>query len=100
MTKGVDLQQLLRTHREDILKIASRHGAYNVRIFGSAARGEARPDSDIDVLVEFEPGHSLLDRISLMRELEELLGQKVDVVTEQALHHYIRDEVLQQAISL
>ena len=92
--------ELLKEKRADILRIAAQHGARNVRLFGSVARGEARPDSDIDVLVEFEPGRTLLDRIGLMQDLEDLLGRKVDVVTEKALHRMIRQQVLEQAVRL
>ncbi len=92
--------ELVKDHRTDILRLAARHGARNVRLFGSVARGEARPDSDIDVLVEFEPGRTLLDRIGLMQDLEDLLGRKVDVVTEKALHRLIRQQVLEQAVPL
>jgi predicted nucleotidyltransferase len=92
--------ELVKEKRTDILRLAAQHGARNVRLFGSVARGEARPDSDIDVLVEFEPGRTLLDRIGLMQDLEDLLGRKVDVVTEKALHRLIRQQVLEQAVSL
>ncbi len=92
--------ELLASKRQEILQIAAKHGATNVRIFGSVARGEARPDSDIDVLVEFEPGRTLLDRIGMIQDLEDLLGRKVDVVAEQALHRYIRQQVIQQAVPL
>jgi predicted nucleotidyltransferase len=95
---GVD--ELVKQNRTDILRIAGQHGARNVRLFGSAARGEARPDSDIDVLVEFESGRTLLDRIGMIQDLEDLLGRKVDVVTEKALHHLIRQQVIQQAVPL
>jgi predicted nucleotidyltransferase len=95
---GVD--ELVKQNRTDILRIAGQHGAHNVRLFGSAARGEARPDSDIDVLVEFESGRTLLDRIGMIQDLEDLLGRKVDVVTEKALHHLIRQQVIQQAVPL
>lgn len=95
---GVD--ELVKQKRTDILQIARQHGARNVRLFGSIARGEARPDSDIDVLVEFEPGRTLLDRIGMIQDLEDLLGRKVDVVTEKALHHLIRHQVLAQAVPL
>ncbi len=93
----MSINELIKSKRGDILRIAARHGARNVRLFGSVARGEARPDSDIDVLVDFEPGRNLLDRVGLMQDLEDLLGCKVDVVTERALHWYIRDQVLEQA---
>ena len=86
--------ELVKEKRRDILRLAAQHGARNVRLFGSVARGEARQDSDIDVLVEFEPGRTLLDRIGLMQDLEDLLGRKVDVVTEKALHRLIRQQVL------
>ncbi len=86
--------------RKEILQIASRHGAQNLRIFGSQVKGTADKDSDIDVLVEFEEGRSLLDRIALIQDLEDLLGMKVDVVTEKALHPVIRDEILQEAVPL
>jgi hypothetical protein len=92
--------ELVKEKRADILRIAAQHGARNVRLFGSVARGEARPDSDIDVLVEFEPGRTLLDRIGLMQDLEDLLGCKVDVVTEKGLHRMIRQQVLEQAVQL
>ncbi len=90
-------EELIRTKREEILRIAARYGARNVRVFGSAARGESKPDSDIDILVEWEAGRSLLDHVALMQDLEDLLGVKVDVVTKDALHRYIRDEVLAEA---
>ena len=92
--------ELVKEKRTDILRLAAQHGARNVRLFGSVARGEARPDSDIDVLVEFEPGRTLLDRIGLMQDLEDLLGRKVDVVTEKALHQTIRARTLEQALPL
>ena len=94
------LDELLKTKREEILAIAAQHGAYNVRIFGSAARGAAGPESDVDLLVDLEPGRSLLDHIALIQDLEDLLGRKVDVVTEKGLHWYIRDRVVQQAVLL
>ncbi len=79
------------------MRVAARHGARNVRLFGSVARGEAGEKSDIDLLVEFEPGRSLLDHAGLMVELEELLGRKVDVVSEQSLYWLIRRRILKEA---
>jgi predicted nucleotidyltransferase len=94
------IDELLQEKREEILRIAVRHGAYNVRVFGSAVRGEAGPDSDVDFLVEVGPKRSPWFPAGLMLDLEELLGRKVDVVTEQALHWYIHDRVLEEAVPL
>lgn len=78
----MSLNELLQEKREDILRIATRRGASNVRIFGSIARGEADSKSDIDLLVDLEPGRSLFDLGGLLMYLQDLLGHKVDVVTE------------------
>lgn len=93
----MNVDELLREKREEILRIAAHRGAYNVRVFGSAARGEAGPDSDVDFLVDLEPGRSLFDLGGLLMDLQDLLGRDVDVVTEPALHWYIRDRVLAEA---
>jgi predicted nucleotidyltransferase len=90
-------ETLLQTKRNDILRIAAQNGAYNVRIFGSVARGEARPDSDIDFLVNLEENRSLLDLARLLRELQTLLECKVDVMTEAGLRPRIRTQVLKDA---
>jgi predicted nucleotidyltransferase len=92
--------ELLKAKREEILRTAAKYGASNIRIFGSVARGEADVDSDIDFLVNLEPGRSLLDHAALLLELENLLGCKVDVATERGLKARIRDRVLQEAIPL
>lgn len=89
--------RLLRQKREEILRIAARHDARNVRVFGSFARGEAGADSDLDLLVEFEPGRSLLDQADLIADLEALLGRKVDVVTEGSLYWLLRRRILKEA---
>ena len=94
------LEDLLKDKREDILRIAAKHGARNVRIFGSAARGEADDQSDIDILVNLEPGRSLFDHAALILELEALLGRKVDVATEPGLKPRIRGRVLKEAVPL
>ena len=94
------IQTLLREKREEILRIAARHGARRVRLFGSVVRGDAEPQSDVDVLVDFERGRSLFDHAALMLELEALLGCKVDVVTERGLRERIRDRVLKEAVAL
>ncbi len=92
--------EMLKSKRQEILAIAARHGAHNVRVFGSVAKGEAGPESDLDILVEMEPGTSLMDHVALMQDLEDLLGRKVDVVSDKALHWYIRDRVLAEATPL
>jgi len=96
----MDIEELVRAKREEILQIAARRGARNVRVFGSVARGEAGPESDVDVLVDLEPGRSLFDLGGLLMDLQDLLGCKVDVVTEKGLHWYIRDRVLKEAVPL
>ena len=90
----------LLERREEILAVAARHGARRVRVFGSVIRGEETPESDLDLLVEFEPGRSLLDHIALAQDLKDLLGREVDVVTEGGLHWYIRDRVCREAVPL
>ena len=90
-------EELLKDRREDILRIAAQHGAHNVRVFGSVARGEARPDSDVDLLVELEAGRSLLDLGGLLMDLQTLLGREVDVVTDKGLRDRIRANVLREA---
>ena len=95
---GID--EILKAYREKILRIAAKYGAYNVRVFGSVARGEARQDSDVDLLVELEPQRTLLDQIALIQSLEELLGRKVDVTEPETLHELIRDKVLREAVVL
>jgi predicted nucleotidyltransferase len=96
----MDLPAVLKEKREEILRIAAKHGASRVRIFGSVARGEAGPESDLDVLVDMEPGRSLLDLGGLLVDLERELGCKVDVVTEPGLRPRIRDTVLKEAVPL
>jgi predicted nucleotidyltransferase len=94
------LAELLGDKRQDILRLTARHGARNVRVFGSLARGEARPGSDVDILIALDPERSLLDLVALKQDLEDLLGCKVDVVTEAAVSPYIRPQVLQDAVAL
>jgi uncharacterized protein len=94
------LNKLLQEKREDILRIAAKRGAYNVRVFGSVARGEADSKSDIDILVDMEPGRSLFDLGGLLMDLQDLLGHSVDVVTERGLRERIRERVLKEAIVL
>ncbi|PFG73561.1 nucleotidyltransferase family protein [Tepidiforma thermophila] len=86
--------------REAILRLCARYGARNPRLFGSRARGEADEQSDIDLLVELEPGRTLLDLGGLQYELEQLLGRPVDVVTERGLKARLRERVLREAVPL
>ena len=88
---------LLDRHRNEILALAKMRGARNIRVFGSVARDEATTDSDVDILVEMEPGRSLLDLTGLQLDLEELLGRDVDVVTENGLSPYLKDRILAEA---
>jgi len=96
----MSFDRLLQEKREEILRVAAKHGAGNVRVFGSAARGEAREDSDLDLLVEFAPNRSLLDQSALILDLEDLLGRKVDVVTEDGLYWLLRRRILKEARAL
>ena len=93
-------EKILKEKREEILRIAAKHGARNVRVFGSVARGEADERSDIDFLVEFDPGRSLFDHAGLLVDLHELLGCEVDVVTQKGLRERIRARVLLEAVPL
>lgn len=95
---GVD--KALATRREEILRLAAKHGARNVRVFGSRAKGEAGPESDVDLLVDVGPGRTPFFPGGLVADLEDLLGRKVDVVTEGGLHWYIREQVLREATPL
>jgi hypothetical protein len=94
-------KHILAEKREEIIKIAEKHGAYNVRIFGSVARGEDDEKSDIDFLIDYD-----LSKISswfpmgLILDLEALLGRKVDIATDDSLHYFIRDKVLEEVIKL
>lgn len=94
------VESVLKNKREDILRIATHHGAESVRVFGSLARGEANAKSDVDILIKLGPGRSLLDIIAIKQDVGDLLGCEVDVVTEAALSPYIRDQVLKEAVSL
>jgi predicted nucleotidyltransferase len=95
----MNLEQV-RQHRSDIERLASRYGASNLRIFGSVARDESGPGSDVDVLVDFAPGRSLFDLVGFEQDLEELLGCEVDVVSEGGISPYIQDRILAEAVPL
>ena len=90
--------ELLKARREELLSVAARYGARDVRVFGSIARGEAGPGSDVDLLVTLDPGVTLLKHAALVRELEALLGMKVDVVSDRGLRPRVRERVLRDAI--
>jgi len=97
---NVDLIERVAAHRPEILEIAARYGASNLRLFGSAARGDADAASDVDLLVDLEPGRSLLDLGGLLMDVQELLDCRVDVVTEAGLRPRMRERVLQEATPL
>ncbi|MHB0979254.1 MAG: nucleotidyltransferase family protein [Thermoleophilia bacterium] len=96
----VSPDSLLKARRAEIINIAASHGAKNVRVFGSHARGEETEDSDVDLLVDFDSEHGLLDRIALIAELEDLLGRDVDVVTEQGIYWLLRRKIVREAVPL
>jgi hypothetical protein len=93
-------EELLKEKQREILGLAAKYGARNVRVFGSVERGKADDQSDVDFLVEMEPGRSLLDLGGLQAELEALLGCPVDVVTEKALKPRIRGRILAEAVHI
>lgn len=96
----MDIREIIQEKRDEICAIADRHGAYNVRIFGSVVRGEAGPDSDIDFLIDAGPATSSWFPAGLILDLQEILGRRVEVVTEKALNPFIRDYVLREAVAL
>ena len=96
----MDIRDLLRDKRDEIVRIAAKHGARNVRVFGSVARGDADEQSDVDLLVDMEAGRSLLDHAALWIELQDVLGRKVDVLSERGIKPRIRDRVLREAVPL
>lgn len=93
----MDPRTLLKSHRDEILDIATRNGAVNVRVFGSVARGDFHAGSDIDFLVNLQAGRSLLDLARMLRELNVLLNHPVDVITEAGLRPRIKPQVLKEA---
>ena len=94
------LDQLVAANRDKILSICAKHGAQNVRVFGSFARGEARPDSDLDLLVDVGTEHSPLFPGGLLMDLQDLLGRHVDIVEPEGLHWHLRDRVMKEAVPL
>lgn len=101
MTRGVELTVAgLRRHRDELVAVARRRGATNLRVFGSVARGDADASSDVDLLVDLDAGRSLVDLGGLLVELSDMLGVDVDVVTEASLKPRVRERVLAEAIAL
>ena len=92
--------ELLEEFRAEIMEIARRHGVANIRVFGSVARGEAGPDSDVDLLVSISGQTSPWFPGGLVADLEDLLGRPVQVVTEQGLHDLLREQVMSEAVPL
>lgn len=95
--KAPDFPAVIRSKRQGILRLAAKHGATHVRLFGSFALGRARAASDVDLLVDMEPGRSYLDLVALWQELRRFVGRRVDVVTERGLSPYLRDRILSEA---
>jgi predicted nucleotidyltransferase len=93
----MDELHVVQQKKKEILAVAHAHGLINVRVFGSVARGEDTPKSDIDFLVDLEKGRTLLDLGGAFVKLQELLGRKVDIVTERGLHWYLREKILKEA---
>jgi predicted nucleotidyltransferase len=90
----------LRDRRDEILRSAAEHGAGNVRVFGSMVRGDADATSDVDLLVEMEPGRSLLDLVGLWQDLEDLLGTQVDVLSDGGVSPHLRERIYAEAVPL
>ncbi len=96
----ITLETLRREKRAEILRLAEMHGCRNVRVFGSVATGENRPDSDVDFLVDLDAGRTLFDLAGFLGDLRDLLGREVDVLESRCIHPYIRERVLAEAVSL
>lgn len=96
MTELEKIQQ----QKKNILAIARQHGLVRLRLFGSVLRGEETPQSDIDLLVDLEPGRSMFDLGGALIQLQELLRRKVDIVTEGGLHWYLKEKIIQEAVPL
>ena len=93
-------KEIVKEKRKEILRIAAKYGAHNIRIIGSVARGETAPNSDIDLLVQFDPGRGLLDHAGLILELQSFLGIKVDVASERGLKPWVREHIVKEAVAL
>lgn len=96
----MEIYDVIKSKREEILKTASNYGAYNVRLFGSVARGESYAGSDVDFLVSIEDDRNFLDVVGLWQDLEEMLGCKVDVITDEGVSPYLRERIYSEAVLL
>ena len=96
----VTLETLQREKRAEIIRLATMHGCRNVRVFGSVATGENRPDSDIDFLVDVDSGRTIFDLAHFLGDLRELLGTEVDVLESRSIHPFIRERILSEAVPL
>jgi predicted nucleotidyltransferase len=94
------IKEIVEEKRDEILAIAERFGARNVRVFGSVARGDADEDSDVDLVVEFDDDSSLMDHAAMMLELEALLGRRVDIAPEKCLRPRVKERVEREAVPL
>jgi hypothetical protein len=94
------MERLRSELREEVLRVARRHGARNLRVFGSVVRGEGNENSDLDLLVEWDPGRSLFDHAALVQDLQDLLGVPVHIGTEKSLHWFVRERILREASPL
>lgn len=92
--------ETLRKRRDEIVSLAQKHGGYNIRVFGSVARGDTTPDSDVDLLLSFRDDVSLLAVIGFWLDVRELLGKKVDVITDEGISPYFKEEILKHAVAL
>ncbi len=99
LKQGMTLDDL-RARRDEILRLAEKHGASNVRVFGSVARGEARPDSDVDFIVSFRPKTSIFDQVGLWQDLQELLGCEIDLIADHPSGGRVMRAALKEAVSL
>ena len=94
------IRKLLKEKRVELLALAAKYGAHNVRVFGSVARGEAGPESDIDLLVDMDPGRTILDLVGVYQDAGDFLGRRVDVLTDGGISPYLRKRILSEAVPL